>query len=72
MDQEIENYPLEAGSASFKMIRRYAKQLVLTRDDAVLLRSQLRIELTQHELGITHKTQHELGLTRKTQRSSVA
>ena len=46
------NYLLQPNSASAILIRRFAKRLRLTRDDAVLLAAQLRLEIRQHELGI--------------------
>ena len=51
MYTKTENYPLQAGSASHLLIRRYAKQLRMTRDDAVLLGAQIRLEIKRHQLG---------------------
>jgi hypothetical protein len=45
-------YPLEPGSASLILIRRYARQLRLSFEDVVLLRAQLGLEIRQRELGI--------------------
>jgi len=44
-------YLLEPSSASLTLIRRYARQLRLSTDDAILLRAQLGLELRQHQLG---------------------
>ena len=50
------NYSLDPNSASYALIRRFAKRLRLTRDDAVLLGAQLRLEIRQHDLGIVRET----------------
>jgi hypothetical protein len=44
-------YLFEPDSASLKLIRRYARRVRLSLDDAVLLRAQLALELRQHQLG---------------------
>jgi hypothetical protein len=44
-------YLLEPDSASVILIRRYARRLRLSFEDAVLLRAQLALELRQHQLG---------------------
>ena len=52
MHTEDSNYSFEPNSASFKLIRRFAKQLRMTRDDAVLLGAQLRLEMKRHERNL--------------------
>ena len=52
MQAKMQRYFLEPGSASFKLICRYARRRRLTVGDAVLLRAQLALELKQHQLGI--------------------
>jgi hypothetical protein len=44
-------YFFEPSSASLKLIRRYARRLRLSSDEAVLLKAQLALELRQHQLG---------------------
>ncbi len=48
-------YFFEPSSASLKLIRRYARRLRLSSDDAVLLKAQLGLELRQHQLGYVRK-----------------
>jgi hypothetical protein len=50
-----EKYFFEPSSASLKLIRRYARRLRLSSDDAVLLKAQLGLELRQHQLGYVRK-----------------
>jgi hypothetical protein len=51
MQTETTKYFFEPSSASLILIRRYARQLRLGSDDAVLLGAQLALELKQHQLG---------------------
>jgi hypothetical protein len=51
MQTENTKYLFEPDSASLKLIRRYARQLRLSSDDAVLLKAQIALELKQHQLG---------------------
>jgi hypothetical protein len=51
MQTENAKYFFEPSSASLKLIRRYARRLRLSSDEAVLLKAQLALELRQHQLG---------------------
>ncbi len=44
-------YFFEPSAASLILIRRYARRLRLSSDEAVLLKAQLALELRQHQLG---------------------
>ena len=52
MQTEKTPYPLEPNSASLVLIRRYARRVRLSFDEAILLRAQLALEIRQRELGI--------------------
>jgi hypothetical protein len=55
MQTENTKYLFEPDSASMRLIRRCARQLCLSSDDAVLLKAQLALELRQHSLGYVRK-----------------